>query len=189
MQAYSLFLQVKQAGFTLIELVIVIVLLGVLSAVVIPRFINVADSAHETNIKSMATAFSSAVNVAHVKWLAQGKPTTSPKIDGLDFLNKHTSNVGFNNFGWPNAANTGESDLQKTDVLGFGGNNAVICRQIMINLLAPANLSIGDMRNCDYEYCAEFNQDKCIYQYQKNQDINRKIIYDPQTGNVSHKIN
>ena len=44
----------KQAGFTLIELVIVIVLLGILAAVAVPKFVDLSSDA-STN----ANAFSS----------------------------------------------------------------------------------------------------------------------------------
>ena len=37
----------NQSGFTLIELVIVIVLLGVLSAIAVPRFVNLEDDAQD----------------------------------------------------------------------------------------------------------------------------------------------
>ena len=49
----------KQRGFTLIELVMVIVILGVLSAVALPKFIDLSDEAKKASTKAMAAAISS----------------------------------------------------------------------------------------------------------------------------------
>ena len=52
-----------QAGFTLIELVIVIVLLGVLSAIAVPRFVNLEDDAQRAQRNATAAAITSAMNI------------------------------------------------------------------------------------------------------------------------------
>jgi MSHA pilin protein MshA len=53
----------NQAGFTLIELVIVIVLLGVLSAIAVPRFVNLEDDAQRVTLSSTAASLTSAMNI------------------------------------------------------------------------------------------------------------------------------
>lgn len=56
----------KQRGFTLIELVMVIVILGVLAAVSLPKFVDISDEAKTASTQAMAAAISSgsAANLA-----------------------------------------------------------------------------------------------------------------------------
>jgi MSHA pilin protein MshA len=52
-----------QAGFTMIELIVVIVILGVLAAVAMPKFVDVSGEAKTAALKGVAGAATSAMNV------------------------------------------------------------------------------------------------------------------------------
>ena len=67
----------KQAGFTLIELVIVVVILSFLAVTAIPKFIDLTGQAKQANVEGMAGGFATAISLARAQWEAEGRPHDS----------------------------------------------------------------------------------------------------------------
>ncbi len=73
----------KQKGFTLIELVMVIVILGILAAFALPRFADLGGEAREAALEGARGSVKSASSIAHSAWLAGGSSGTSVSLEGL----------------------------------------------------------------------------------------------------------
>lgn len=63
----------SNSGFTLIELIIVIVILGILSVVALPRFIDISGDANASVVNAAAGSAKSAATLFKMKTLTAGK--------------------------------------------------------------------------------------------------------------------
>lgn len=65
-------LRVRQSGFTLIELIMVILILGVLAAFALPRFSDLSGNAKAAVIENIAGAMNATIGIIKSKARAQG---------------------------------------------------------------------------------------------------------------------
>lgn len=67
----------QQSGFTLVELVMVIVLIGILAAIAVPRFVSLSGDARKATVEGFAGGVKAAAVVAQAAWLAKGGAVSS----------------------------------------------------------------------------------------------------------------
>jgi MSHA pilin protein MshA len=71
-----------QRGFTLIELVVVIVILGILAAFAVPKFMGLEGQARASTVNSMAGSIQAAATMAYGVWQATGVGGNTVTING-----------------------------------------------------------------------------------------------------------
>ncbi|WP_434458013.1 type II secretion system protein [Stutzerimonas urumqiensis] len=83
----------QQSGFTLIELIMVIVILGILAAFALPRFADLGGDARRSTVQAVEGAMKSSAAIAHSAFLAAGTNPGSVDLEGetIDIVNGYPS--------------------------------------------------------------------------------------------------
>jgi MSHA pilin protein MshA len=139
----------KQTGFTLIELVVVIVILGILAVTAAPKFINLQDDARTATLQAVKASMQSASSLIYSKSLIAGNEKNASATTEFVYVNTKKTQI---NYGYPLAdysaaatANTGNwGDLLDIaadfDSVVIGGNYIVYPK----GSTAPTATTIGD---------------------------------------------
>lgn len=122
-----------QGGFTLIELVVVITILGILAAFAIPRFISLETQARAAAVEAVGGSVRSGAALAHALWLANGEPT-SVTMEG--------TSVALNAQGYPTLASI---DDTLSDLSGFSYDDTS-------GVFSKTDGSDADIANCTITY-------------------------------------
>ncbi|OMH39595.1 type II secretion system protein [Motiliproteus sp. MSK22-1] len=156
----------RQSGFTIIELIVVIALLGILSAVALPRFINVTAEAHDAAVEGAGAGFATGIALLKAQTVANGDLGTATGVD-FDGSSMQVNASGF-------AVGASGAALSVT---------AASCFDIWTGILQGTGPVVSTTSGANIDYLVTAADPDCTYTYQN--DSGQTIVYESDTGNVT----
>ncbi|MGY3569056.1 prepilin-type N-terminal cleavage/methylation domain-containing protein [Vibrio paucivorans] len=162
----------KQHGFTLIELVVVIVVLGILAVTVLPRFLSYQDDAHDSVIEGTAAQFQQAIDFVHAQWAVEGGGDESfVNLPGYGLDENGDPQLDINDVGYPIGIDKGNAQGEMTAPrnIGRGHQGCISIWEAIMITDFTFSTNAGDYEDVDFitrrARDIDGNQSICYYAY------------------------
>ncbi|NQY42526.1 MAG: prepilin-type N-terminal cleavage/methylation domain-containing protein [Legionellales bacterium] len=157
-------------GFTLIELITVIIIAGIISAVAIPKFFDFSGSAASAKVKSVANTFASGVSLVHSSWISEGGSSSVASI-----TSETGQIIGVTDEGWPENVQSAGGD---------GDFTTAECVDLFSGLIKNAP-SVAASPDVSKEFTASVSEDYLNCTYTLNSSVGRSFNYNLSNGAVT----
>ena len=175
----------SEKGFTIIELVVVILLLGILTATALPRFMDVTDQALDAVVDGVTGGLATGVALARAQWFGTNRPTT------LTGFGDGTVQMTTNGFPGGVAAGIGGTVANCVTVFNDvlqGGRPTLLATSAPLATAQPSTANLGNAYGQDFAvFASTVSAATCFYVYtaQGAAYSSPVIEYDSSVGEVS----
>lgn len=177
-------------GFSLIELVIVIVIVGLMAAIALPRFLDVSLEAKKASINGVASAYATAILSVRAQWEAESRPQidgyNAINYDGTEFWLTDPEQLSQSDYrpGYPISP---REDLDGNDTgeysLDLSSHHCVLLMQMLLQ--SPPDVTL-EVDNTDAKYLARFisENERLQCKYTQLENEGHYFVYEPENGRV-----
>lgn len=178
----------KQKGFTIIELVVVILLLGILTATALPRFMDVTTQAHTAVAQGVQSALQASTSMFYATYTAKGKPASATVIT------PYTSQTNADGYPVTAAANANVLTASNctaiyNDLMQAGGRPVVTDNAAPTAVPTAAQINAANAASDFVSYVLAGTTTVCHYAYVNEAVVvggtARDITYNSDTGVVT----
>lgn len=181
--------KLKQGGFTFLELIAVVIIIGILAGSGLVYYEKALDDARRTGVEILAHRFTAAIALIHGQWILHGGYTKG-KAGESSWVDVDNVRVQLNAFGWP--ANTDGGSA------GIDDQTSEECYQVWQAVLQnPALTTVEGRANPDLEaandpqakgrqryHISQLNGQICRYELITDADSSHLFDYNLHTGQV-----
>jgi prepilin-type N-terminal cleavage/methylation domain-containing protein len=175
-----------ERGFSLFEIVLVVVIISILAAVGLKHYTDISDAARKTGFLSQARIFAAAIQSARAVWMLKKHNGRVPTQPGIKLsVDLDGERIFVNENGWP--ANT-SPELDSS----IETQTAAECYELWFGLMShpiPATVEgIDSPQSDNIRYHVSRSVNACRYELQTTLDDVYLFDYDLETGKVVTNI-
>lgn len=170
--------QSKQQGFSVIELISVLVIIAILAVTLMPKYVNLSQEVHVANAKHLSSQLKTSIDMVRMTFLIQGHSTRVQNLSGYG-----DGNMDTNNQGYPIGIDKGNGNENV-------GRNNKGCAELWQGLMNDAPTVAHNNNNQSYRSYRHTSNRVCSYVFRGSGDLGNQnsgqiiIRYDTRDGSV-----